>query len=106
MSRCRESSGRSFGSTIVPPGESSCSKACDRRTKFSKSAIVASHGALAHERRAVDGREGHVVAADVQAALRVARLQLEGARRLGRLLEQEVGIEPDLVALHALAGRA
>ncbi len=42
MSRWRESSGVSFGSTIVPPGESSSGNDCDSRTKFSKSAIVAS----------------------------------------------------------------
>ena len=42
MSRWRESSGRSLGSPIVPPGESSSGKTCESRTKFSKSAIVAS----------------------------------------------------------------
>ena len=42
MSRWRESSGVSLGSTIVPPGESSSGNDCDSRTKFSKSAIVAS----------------------------------------------------------------
>ena len=42
MSRWRESSGVSFGSTMVPPGESSSSKDCESFTKFSKSAIVAS----------------------------------------------------------------
>jgi hypothetical protein len=35
MSRWRESSGRSLGSTTVPPGESSCGKACESFTKFS-----------------------------------------------------------------------
>ena len=38
MSRWRESSGLSFGSQIVPPGESSCGNACASRTRFSKSA--------------------------------------------------------------------
>ena len=42
MSRWRESSGVSFGSTIVPPGESSWGNDCESFTKFSKSAIVAS----------------------------------------------------------------
>ena len=42
MSRWRESSGRSSGSQIVPPGESSSGKACASRTRFSKSAIFAS----------------------------------------------------------------
>ena len=42
MSRWRESSGLSFGSQIVPPGVSSCGNACDSRTRFSKSAYVAS----------------------------------------------------------------
>ena len=42
MSRWRESSGTSLGSQIVPPAESSWGKACERRQKFWKSAIVAS----------------------------------------------------------------
>jgi hypothetical protein len=37
MSRCRESSGRSFGSQIVPPGESSCGNDCASLTRFWKS---------------------------------------------------------------------
>ena len=68
---------------------------------------VAPLGALAHERRAVDGREDHVVAADVRAALGVARLQLELARGLGDLLEDELRIELDqVVALDRLTGGA
>ena len=51
------------------------------------------------ERAAVDRREDHVVAADVDAALGVARLQVELARRLGDLLEHEVGIEDHLLVL-------
>ena len=72
MSRWRESSGLSLGSQIVPPGESSSGKACDRRTRFSKSSIVASRRvvALAHERAAVDRGEGHVLAAEVDASAR------------------------------------
>ena len=42
MSRWRESSGRSSGSTIVPPAESSSGNDCDSFTKFSKSAILPS----------------------------------------------------------------
>ena len=42
MSRWRESSGRSSGSQIVPPGESSSSNTCESFTRFSKSAILAS----------------------------------------------------------------
>ncbi len=42
MSRWRESSGRSFGSQIVPPGESSCGNDCASLTKFWKSSYVAS----------------------------------------------------------------
>ena len=42
MSRWRESSGLSFGSQIVPPGESSCGNACDSLTRFWKSSYVAS----------------------------------------------------------------
>ncbi len=37
MSRWRESSGLSFGSQIVPPGESSCGYDCASLTRFSKS---------------------------------------------------------------------
>ena len=42
MSRWRESNGRSSGSQIVPPGESSCSNDWESFTRFSKSAILAS----------------------------------------------------------------
>ncbi len=42
MSRWRESSGRSSGSTTVPPAESSSGNDCASFTKFSKSAIFAS----------------------------------------------------------------
>ena len=35
MSRWRESSGRSFGSQIVPPGVSSCGNECASRIRFS-----------------------------------------------------------------------
>ncbi len=37
MSRWRESSGVSFGSQIVPPGESSCGNDCASLTRFWKS---------------------------------------------------------------------
>jgi len=37
MSRCRESSGLSSGSQIVPPGESSSGNDCASFTRFSKS---------------------------------------------------------------------
>src|SRR5689334_7415978 len=132
MSRWRESSGRSFGSQIVPPGESSSGNACDSRTRFSKSFIVASrrtspsrangqphevlevvhrrlaaHVTLARERAAVDRGEDHVVAADVGCVLGVARLPLELARRLRHLLEHELGIEEHAVAVdHLLTGLA
>ena len=42
MSRWRESSGRSLGSQMVPPAESSSSKACDSIVNRSKSCMVAS----------------------------------------------------------------
>ncbi len=45
-----------------------------------------------------------MLAADVHAALGIARLQVELARRLGDLLEQEVGVEAHAVALHRLPG--
>ncbi len=41
MSRWRESSGVSSGSTIVPPAESSCGNVCESLQKFSKSSIDA-----------------------------------------------------------------
>ena len=76
--------------------------------KRSKSRSVASRRtrALAHERRAVDAGEVHVVAAEVDAARGVARLHVERLRRLGHLLEHEVGVEEDGVVLHALARAA
>ena len=78
MSRWRESSGASLGSTIVPPAESSSSNACASWQKRSKSPSVASRrsAALAHEGRAVDAREVHVVAAEMDAARRVPRLHV------------------------------
>ena len=48
-----------------------------------------------------------MVAADVHAALGVARLQVELARRLRDLLEDELGVELDeVLALDRLARRA
>ena len=43
-----------------------------------------------------------MVAADVHAVRRVARLHVELARRLGDLLEHEVGVELDVLALDGL----
>ena len=108
MSRWRESSGRSFGSQIVPPGESSCGNACDEPDEVLEVVHrrLAPLVSLAHERAAVDGREDHVVAADVHGALRVARLQVELARRLRDLLEDEVRVELDDRVLDLLAGLA
>ena len=56
---------------------------------------VAALEPVADERAAVDRREDHVVAADVHAPLRVARLEVELPWRLRDLLEQEVGVELD-----------
>src|SRR5690348_1586318 len=58
---------------------------------------------LADERAAVDGGEDHVLAADLHAPLRVARLQLELRRRLRHLLEDPVRVELDELALDVLA---
>ena len=65
---------------------------------------VAAYGALADERRAVDGAERHRVAADVDVVVVVARLDVELARRLRDLREHELGIEEDLVLLDPLPG--
>ena len=61
---------------------------------------------LAHEGRALDAHEDHVVAAEAAAALRVARRDAELARGLGDLLEHEVRVELDELALDRLAGLA
>ena len=109
MSRWRESSGRSSGSQIVPPGESSSGKELGEPDEVLEVGHlrVAAHVALADERAAVDGGEHHVVAADVRVVGRVAGLQLELAGRLGHLLEDELGVEADAVlVLHDLAGAA
>ena len=63
---------------------------------------VAAYLALPHERRPVDRAEGHRVAADVDVVLGVAGLHVELPRRLGHLLEDEVGVEEDGVALDPL----
>ena len=67
---------------------------------------VAAHVALTHERRPVDRGEHHGVVADVHVVGGIARLHLEVARCLGHLLEDEVGVQPDVVAFrpHALLG--
>ena len=65
---------------------------------------VAALDAAPHEGRAVDAREHHVVAADVHVVGVVARLDVELPWRLGDLLQDEVGVEEDLLALDLLAG--
>ena len=67
---------------------------------------VAAEPVLAHERRALHGHEDHRVAAHLEAALGVAGVQRECRRRLGDLLEHEVGVEPHDVVLDGLAGLA
>ena len=67
---------------------------------------VAAYVAVADERRPVDGAEGHRVAADVHGVGGVAGLEVELPRRLGHLLEHEVGVEEDRVVLDPLAGLA
>ena len=86
MSRWRESSGASLGSQTTPPTLSMTSK---RLRELGEVAVVLqgafpAHVALADERRAVDAREDHVVAADVDVVVVVARLDVELTRRLGR----------------------
>ena len=106
MSRWRESSGVSSGSTIVPPAESSCGNVCESLQKFSKSSIDALRRTAPSRTNGgpyTDG-ERHVVAADVERVLRVPRLHVELARRLRDLLEHEVRIELDELAVDLLAG--
>ncbi len=57
---------------------------------------------LAHERAAVHGAEGHVVAADVDRVRGVARLKVELARRFRHLLEDPVRVELDELTLDLL----
>ena len=65
---------------------------------------VAALDPLAHERAAVDRGEDHVLAADVDASLGIARLEVELGRSLGDLLEDPVGVEADELALDLLSG--
>jgi hypothetical protein len=65
---------------------------------------VSAHRALADERRPVHRGERHVVAADVDRVLGVPGLHVELPRRLRHLLEQEVGVELDQVAVDLLTG--
>ena len=107
MSRWRESSGRSSGSQIVPPGESSCSNDWAELDQVLEVGHlgVAPDVALADERAPVHGGEHHVVAADVGRVRRVPGLEVELARRLRDLLEDELGVEPDpVLVLERLAG--
>ena len=64
---------------------------------------VTSHVALADERRSIDRREDHVVGADPDAVLRIPGLELELARRLGDLLEDELGVELDHLPVDLLS---
>jgi hypothetical protein len=108
MSRCRESSGVSFGSQIVPPAESSWGNDCDEHGEPAEvlHRRVPADVALADERRPVDRAEDHVVAADVHAVRRVAGLHVELARGLGHLLEHELRVELDDLAVGLLPGLA
>ncbi len=54
---------------------------------------------VGYERRTVDGRVDHVVAADGHSVLRVASLILERGRRLGRHLEHPAAFEAHPVVL-------
>ncbi len=106
MSRWRESSGASLGSQITPPAVSSSGKLWASMVKRRKSLErgLAAHVALAHEGRAVDAAEDHVVAADVHVVGGVARLDVELAGGLGHLGHDEVRVELDGLAVDALAG--
>ena len=63
---------------------------------------LAAHVAVAHEGRAVDAGEDHVVAADVHVVGVVAGLDVELPRRLGHLREDPLGVELDVVAVDLL----
>ena len=67
---------------------------------------VPAHVALADERRPVDRAEHHVVAADVHGVGRVPGLHVELPRRLGHLLEHELRVEEDHLAVDLLPGLA
>ena len=101
MSRCRESSGASFGSQITPPAESSSGKRLRQHAQLAEVGQrgVPAHVALADERRPVHRAEHHVVAADVHGVRRVAGLHVELPRRLGHLLEHELRVEADHLAV-------
>ena len=59
--------------------------------------------AVADEGAAVHGCEDHVLAADVDGALGVARLEVELGRRLRDLLQDPVRVELDQLSLDLLA---
>src|SRR4051812_5515174 len=64
---------------------------------------VATAVAVADERTAVDRREDHVVAADVNRPLAVSRLEVELGRRLRHVLGHELRVEPDEPPIDPLA---
>ena len=99
MSRWRESSGRSSGSQIVPPGESSSGRSATSLTRFSKSAILASRRVSPSRMNGQPYTGANTMWSPPMCAvlLGVARLQLELARGLGHLLEDELGVEADAV---------
>src|SRR4051812_24622089 len=67
---------------------------------------VATAVAVTDERTAVDRREDHVVATDVNRPLGVPRLEVELGRGLRQLLHHELRVEPYELAVHTLACRA
>src|ERR1043166_5514596 len=106
MSRCRESSGASFGSQITPPAESSCGNAWASMASLRKSPSVASRPTApppGGERRAGARAKPHLAPADMNGVGRVAGLHVELPRRLRHLLEHELRVEFHHVVLHLLA---
>ena len=60
--------------------------------------------AATHERRAVGGREDHLVAAHLEVAVGVAGVQMKARRRQRHLRTQEARVEVHDLAVHRLSG--
>ena len=107
ISRWRESSGTSFGSQGRPPARVELVDGLGEPAEVVEVAEgrIAADRAAPDERRPLHRHEDHVASADHDVVHGIARVEREARRRLGDLLVDERGIQPDDVAFDVLPGR-